>query len=297
MNIDISNAHCGPRIQFPDHAWLRVVYVPKDCLRQFCSYENDERRETCRVVSRSRGREWCAWCVGGGRESFSGRARRCLDRPRRRRHRRAPFSLDARARARAFYQIKERLRRTSDNWTFAKEREILRRSPLRVVRNEAEPFCVLSRRRDVILARAYRDSSNDRTCVSARPLWRCGVCYESLARACTLSLREREKGSCENLSRAMRFGSRGRPRVRVHEAYLACVFFLTHIGDRHDASCTPFCVVDKSAVGVCVIVPTALCDNRRSITAKRGCVRGCVQETTTRRVPAFYFERLKTQNG
>lgn len=33
MNIDISNAHCGPRIQFPDHAWLRVVYVPKDCLR------------------------------------------------------------------------------------------------------------------------------------------------------------------------------------------------------------------------------------------------------------------------
>lgn len=25
MNIDISNAHCGPRIQFPDHAWLRVV--------------------------------------------------------------------------------------------------------------------------------------------------------------------------------------------------------------------------------------------------------------------------------
>lgn len=27
MNIDISNAHCGPRIQFPDHAWLRVVSV------------------------------------------------------------------------------------------------------------------------------------------------------------------------------------------------------------------------------------------------------------------------------
>lgn len=26
MNIDISNAHCGPRIQFPDHSWLRVVY-------------------------------------------------------------------------------------------------------------------------------------------------------------------------------------------------------------------------------------------------------------------------------
>lgn len=26
MNIDTSNAHCGPRIRFPDHAWLRVVY-------------------------------------------------------------------------------------------------------------------------------------------------------------------------------------------------------------------------------------------------------------------------------
>ena len=25
MNIDISNAHCGPRILFPDHSWLRVV--------------------------------------------------------------------------------------------------------------------------------------------------------------------------------------------------------------------------------------------------------------------------------
>lgn len=33
MNIDISNAHCGPRIQFPDHAWLRVVLIPKNCLR------------------------------------------------------------------------------------------------------------------------------------------------------------------------------------------------------------------------------------------------------------------------
>ena len=27
MNIDISNAHCGPRIQFLDHAWLRVAHV------------------------------------------------------------------------------------------------------------------------------------------------------------------------------------------------------------------------------------------------------------------------------
>lgn len=36
MNIDISNAHCGPRILFPDHAWLRVVSVPRDCLRRCC---------------------------------------------------------------------------------------------------------------------------------------------------------------------------------------------------------------------------------------------------------------------
>lgn len=33
MNIDISNAHCGPRIQFPDHAWLRVVLTNLNCLR------------------------------------------------------------------------------------------------------------------------------------------------------------------------------------------------------------------------------------------------------------------------
>lgn len=39
MNIDISNAHCGPRIQFPDHAWLRVVLIPKNCLR-FCVRAN-----------------------------------------------------------------------------------------------------------------------------------------------------------------------------------------------------------------------------------------------------------------
>lgn len=83
-----------------------------------------------------------------------------------------PNSL-SNARARAFCQIKrERSRRTSDNWTFAKEREIFRRSPLRVVRNEAEPFCVLSRRRGCDSPRA-RDFSNDRTRVSARA--RCGA--------------------------------------------------------------------------------------------------------------------------
>lgn len=42
MNIDISNAHCGPRIRFPDHAWLRVVKQTKpDCflLASSCSKE------------------------------------------------------------------------------------------------------------------------------------------------------------------------------------------------------------------------------------------------------------------
>lgn len=29
MNIDISNAHCGPRILFLDHSWLRVVSYTK----------------------------------------------------------------------------------------------------------------------------------------------------------------------------------------------------------------------------------------------------------------------------
>ena len=32
MNIDVSNAHCGPRILFPDHVWLRVVSNTYDCL-------------------------------------------------------------------------------------------------------------------------------------------------------------------------------------------------------------------------------------------------------------------------
>lgn len=32
MNIDISNAHCGPRILFLDHTWLRVVIKRKGAL-------------------------------------------------------------------------------------------------------------------------------------------------------------------------------------------------------------------------------------------------------------------------
>lgn len=144
MNIDISNAHCGPRIQFPDHAWLRVVYVPKDCLRQFCSCENDERRETRRRVREAERRDGA--CVCGVVESLPAAERRWFG-PITTPPRPPPPPILSR-RARAFCQIKERSRRTSDNWTFAKEREIFRRSPLRVVRNEAEPFCVLSRRRD-----------------------------------------------------------------------------------------------------------------------------------------------------
>lgn len=47
MNIDISNAHCGPRIQFPDHAWLRVVFITRNCLRY-------SRTSECWTLARSR---------------------------------------------------------------------------------------------------------------------------------------------------------------------------------------------------------------------------------------------------
>lgn len=54
MNIDISNAHCGPRIQFPDHAWLRVVLVPRNCLRPLS--ETKKRAAGVRaIVGRSPG--------------------------------------------------------------------------------------------------------------------------------------------------------------------------------------------------------------------------------------------------
>jgi len=41
MNIDISNAHCGPRIQFPDHAWLRVVSLNAKLLAPLCRAGHD----------------------------------------------------------------------------------------------------------------------------------------------------------------------------------------------------------------------------------------------------------------
>lgn len=47
MNIDISNAHCGPRILFPDHAWLRVRSTNKTRLLFSLSllYRRDGREE------------------------------------------------------------------------------------------------------------------------------------------------------------------------------------------------------------------------------------------------------------
>lgn len=47
MNIDISNAHCGPRILFPDHSWLRVVYTYQTARRpRDRSASADFRRRT-----------------------------------------------------------------------------------------------------------------------------------------------------------------------------------------------------------------------------------------------------------
>ena len=54
MNIDISNAHCGPRIQFPDHAWLRVVLTKAHCLRRRARARGSASRSTrtCRARAR-----------------------------------------------------------------------------------------------------------------------------------------------------------------------------------------------------------------------------------------------------
>lgn len=55
MNIDISNAHCGPRIQFPDHAWLRVVSAPRNCLRRCSCLERDTRARVRATLDARRG--------------------------------------------------------------------------------------------------------------------------------------------------------------------------------------------------------------------------------------------------
>lgn len=120
----------------------------------------------------------------------------------------------------------------------------------------------------------------------------CVVLHKSLARvqqkqsARTLSLQERK--------RVARGESVARDEVWIAEPTACpsprglssvCVYFLTHIGDRHDASCTPSSRRREESVGVCVIVPTALslCDNRRSITAWRGLVfAGPRDHNTTR---------------
>lgn len=124
-------------------------------------------------------------CVWGGRESFSGRASPVWTD-----HdaaaAAAQFSLE-RARARAFCQIKE-----SDYGV----RAITGRS-----RRSARSFVGLP----------YASSE-------MRPN------LFAFYRAPSLSKREKKGRERISLSRAMRFGSRSRPRVRVHEAYLACVF-------------------------------------------------------------------------
>jgi hypothetical protein len=53
MNNDISNAHCGPRILFLDHAWLRVVLYYQTAGRPLFLRQRRSRR---RWVS---GNQWC----------------------------------------------------------------------------------------------------------------------------------------------------------------------------------------------------------------------------------------------
>lgn len=131
---------------------------------------------------------------------------------------------------------------------------------------------------------------------------RCGAaaCVTSRSRArFAYPLSPRERKGRENLSRAMRFGSRGRPRVRVHEAYLACVFFFnTHWGP---ARRVVYSVLSsrESVWGLCYCphrsVTTCEIHNRWGAA---GLCAGPRDHNTRRRArPAFYFERLKTQNG
>lgn len=79
--------------------------------------------------------------------------------------------------------------------------------------------------------RAYGDSSNDRTRVSARPLWRCGVCYESLAARAFVPFLQAKRKRVARICRARCGMDRGADRVSESTRLnLACVVFNTHWG-------------------------------------------------------------------
>jgi len=46
MNIDISNAYCGRQIQFPDHAWLRIILISKTA----CAFAYERRLDISLVA-------------------------------------------------------------------------------------------------------------------------------------------------------------------------------------------------------------------------------------------------------
>lgn len=169
--------------------------------------------------------------VGGVVECLSAAERRCLDRPRRRRRRR-PILSRTRARAhsvrlkRAYYGVRAitgRSRRSARSFV-----------GLPYASSEMRPnLFAFYRAGGMILARAHMATFRtiERALARAPVVARCCVCYKSLARvqrkqsARAPSLEERKRvARGESVARDEVWIARSRPRVRVHEAYLACVF-------------------------------------------------------------------------
>lgn len=241
-------------------------------------------------------------CVGGGRESFSGRAAAVWTdhdaAPRRR-----PI-LSRRARARILSDLKSdygvraitgRSRRSARSYV-----------GLPYASSEMRPnlFAFYRAGGDVILARAH--IATLRTIERALARARCGAaaCVTSRSRALVPSLKAKGEGR-ENLSRARDAvwwiaGPTACPSPRGLSS--VCVFFNTHWGP---ARRVVYSVLSsRSRLGfVLLSPPRALCDNReddstnrRSITAG-GTVCGGSKRDHNKPRPAFHFERLKTQNG
>lgn len=116
-------------------------------------------------------------------------------------------------------------------------------------------------------------------------MWRAAACVTSRSRAYSIKrnahpLSKREKKGRERISLARDEVWIAEPTACPSPRGLSsvCVYFLTHIGDRHDASCTPCLVVEKRVGLGFVLLSPPLCE-------------------TTRRIHNHHFERLKTQNG